>query len=159
MPDKPIPKPYTAEQFKKSADTLLQGIYGTGPSSNDYLIGLIQETLDKIKSLGAQTGIALNPGTSADAIKPFIQNIDLVLIMTVWPGFGGQSFIEDTLEKMATINQWRIDQNLDFRLEVDGGINLETAKRCAAQGVDTFVAGTAFFKSPSLPEFREAIEN
>ena len=60
MPDKPIPKPYTAEQFKKSADTLLQGIYGTGPSSNDYLIGLIQETLDKMALLDNKITILHN---------------------------------------------------------------------------------------------------
>ncbi len=119
----------------------------------------IADTLCRIRDLGAHRGIALNPGTPAEAARPFLRDVELVLVMTVWPGFGGQSFIEDTLEKMRQLDQWREQDSLAFRLEVDGGIDLETAPRCRACGVDTLVAGTAFFKSPDPAAFRRAVEN
>jgi len=115
-------------------------------------------TLAAIKAQGCQTGIALNPGTPAEAVKPFLAEVDLVLVMTVWPGFGGQSFIEDTVAKMQQIAAWRTELGCDFRLEVDGGINLKTAATCRAAGVDTFVAGTAFFKAEDRTAFLAEIE-
>lgn len=118
----------------------------------------VAQTLDRIKSAGRSCGIVLNPATPAEAALPFIKVVDLILVMTVWPGFGGQSFIEDTLTKMNLLHSWRVERGLQFRLEVDGGINLETAARCRAQGVDTFVAGTAFFKAPDRAAFLRGIE-
>lgn len=117
----------------------------------------IAETLSCIRQLGCLTGLALNPGTPAEAVEPWLDQVQLLLVMTVWPGFGGQSFIEDTLPKMKQLAQWRAQRNLSFRLEVDGGINETTAHACAACGVDTFVAGTAFFKAANQRQFIEAI--
>lgn len=102
-------------------------------------------TLARIRELGCQNGIVLNPGTPAEAIEPFIDKVDLVLVMTVQPGFGGQPFRRDMIPKIAQINRWRQERGLAFRLEVDGGIDLKTGPECHAAGVDTFVAGTSFF--------------
>ncbi|MDP0501031.1 MAG: ribulose-phosphate 3-epimerase [Verrucomicrobiota bacterium JB022] len=119
----------------------------------------VEATLKDIARRGLKCGLSLNPGTDAAAIKHLLPLVDLVLVMTVWPGFGGQSFIEDTLPKMRQLSEWRATEGHRFRLEVDGGINLETGRRCAAMGVDTFVAGTAFFKAPDPIAFRQMLEN
>lgn len=118
----------------------------------------VDGTLDRIRDAGCQCGIVLNPGTPAEAALPFIRKVDLILLMTVWPGFGGQSFIEDTLPKMSLLSEWRESRDLTFRLEVDGGIDSATAPLCREQGVDTFVAGTAFFKAPDRTAFLKSIE-
>lgn len=118
----------------------------------------IADTLNHIRDLGCRTGIVLNPATPAEKARPFLPHVQLVLVMTVWPGFGGQSFIRDTLPKMLQLHQWRQSDNLSFRLEVDGGIDTETAPLCRSRGVDTFVAGTAFFKAPQPRDFIKAIE-
>jgi ribulose-phosphate 3-epimerase len=114
-------------------------------------------TLSRIRKLGCQCGIVLNPGTPAPAIEPVLDLVDLVLVMTVQPGFGGQSFREDMLPKLREIDGWRKSRKLDFRLEVDGGIDLTTAAQCRAAGADTFVAGTSFFKSADHSAFAKAI--
>lgn len=114
-------------------------------------------TLAKIRELGCQNGIVLNPDTPASAVEHLLPDVDLVLVMTVQPGFGGQSFREDTLDKMATLHRWREENDYRFRLEVDGGVDLTTGPRCRAQGVDTFVAGTAFFKAADRPAFAAAL--
>jgi ribulose-phosphate 3-epimerase len=116
----------------------------------------IPGTLHRIRELGCQTGIVLNPGTPVSAIVPVLDQVDLVLAMTVQPGFGGQSFREDVLPKIAAIDAIRQERGLKFRLEVDGGIDLATASRCRAVGTDTFVAGTSFFKAPDRPAFAAA---
>ena len=118
----------------------------------------VAETLQRIKSAGCSAGIVLNPSTPAEAALPFLESIDMILLMTVWPGFGGQSFIEDTLPKMSLLSEWRAQRGLSYRLEVDGGIDLKTAPLCRENGVDTFVAGTAFFKAGDKASFIEAIE-
>jgi ribulose-phosphate 3-epimerase len=102
-------------------------------------------TLARIRKLGCQNGIVLNPGTPAEAIETYLDKVDLVLVMTVQPGFGGQPFRRDMLPKIARIARWREARGLTFRLEVDGGIDLKTGPECRAAGVDTFVAGTSFF--------------
>ncbi|HWA88026.1 MAG TPA: ribulose-phosphate 3-epimerase [Opitutus sp.] len=106
-------------------------------------------TLARIRSLGCQAGLVLNPGTPAAAIEPLLANVDLVLAMTVQPGFGGQAFRDDVLPKIRQIDSWRRERRLAFRLEVDGGVDATTAAACRAAGADTFVAGTSFFKSAS----------
>lgn len=118
----------------------------------------ISATLQVIREHGCKTGIALNPGTPPDTVKPWLPEVDLVLVMTVWPGFGGQSFIGETLGKMRTLSQWRDEEGWNFRLEVDGGIDLTTAPRCREAGVDTFVAGTAFFKAFDRQQFFNEVE-
>ncbi len=110
-------------------------------------------TLAKIRALGCQNGLVVNPDTPAEAISPYLELVDLVLVMTVQPGFGGQPFRRDTLAKITTLDTMRRARGLNFRLEVDGGIDAHTGPECRAAGADTFVAGTAFFKAPDRAAF------
>jgi ribulose-phosphate 3-epimerase len=105
----------------------------------------VAATLARVRALGCQCGLALNPGTPAEAAEPFLGQVDLVLAMTVQPGFGGQAFRRDVLPKIARLAAWRRERGLGFRLEVDGGVDLATGPECRAAGADTFVAGTSFF--------------
>jgi ribulose-phosphate 3-epimerase len=114
-------------------------------------------TLTRIRQLGCQCGIVLNPGTPAAAIEPVLDLVDLVLVMTVQPGFGGQPFRRDMLPKLQEIDRWRRARSLRFRLEVDGGIDLATATECRSAGADTFVTGTSFFKAAEKAAFAATI--
>ena len=120
----------------------------------DYTIA---ETLKRISGRGCKCGIVLNPDTPATAAKPFLADCDIVLLMTVQPGFGGQNFRKDVLPKIETLANWRDELGLRFRLEVDGGVDLHTAPECVSRGVDTLVAGTAFFKAENPAAFSTAI--
>ncbi len=113
-------------------------------------------TLRRIRDLGCQCGIVLNPDTPAHAIGHLLDAVDLVLVMTVQPGFGGQSFRSDMLPKLRQLDAWRRDRKLAFRLEVDGGVDLNTAADCRSAGADTFVAGTSFFKAADKSAFAAA---
>jgi ribulose-phosphate 3-epimerase len=104
----------------------------------------------KIRSLGRRVGLAINPPTAASHLEPFLGQIDLLLIMTVNPGFGGQSFIHEMLTKVQQIRAWRDEKRLGYRIEVDGGVNFETAAHCAHAGADTFVSGTCLFGGRNL---------
>jgi ribulose-phosphate 3-epimerase len=110
-------------------------------------------TLARIRQLGCRNGIVLNPGTPAEAILPVLGQVDLVLVMTVQPGFGGQPFRRDMLPKLRQIDAWRRERGLKFRLEVDGGIDLATGRECREAGADTFVAGTSFYKAADSGAF------
>lgn len=111
---------------------------------------------EQIHTLGIQAGIVLNPSTPADAVFDVLPDVELVLVMSVWPGFGGQSFIADVLPKVTAIRQrLRPDQ----RLEIDGGIALKTIGRAAAAGADTFVAGTAVFGQADPAAAMRALQN
>lgn len=110
-------------------------------------------TLKRIRELGCQAGISLNPDTPVERILPLLDSVDLVLVMSVFPGFGGQSFIESVLPKIETLAREREARGLNFRIEVDGGVDSRTAPLCLAAGADTLVAGTAFFKAPDKPAF------
>ena len=114
-------------------------------------------TLRRIRTLGCQCGIVLNPGTPPSAIAPVLDLVDLVLVMTVQPGFGGQAFRRDMLSKLQEVDTWRRERGLGFRLEVDGGIDLNTAAECRAAGADTFVAGTSFFRATDPAAFAAGI--
>ncbi len=106
----------------------------------------VHRTLQLIRSLGRKAGLSLNPGTPEQALDHLIGDVDLILVMSVNPGFGGQAFIESQLDKIAAIRE-RIDRaGRPIDLEVDGGINAETARRAVAAGADVLVAGTATFK-------------
>ncbi len=118
----------------------------------------VSACLSKIRELGAKCGVVFNPGTPVSAVEPYLDVVDIVLAMTVQPGFGGQSFQESVLPKTAQLATWRDERDLNFRIEVDGGVNAENALRCRQAGVDTFVAGTAFFKSADRALFRQTIE-
>jgi ribulose-phosphate 3-epimerase len=104
----------------------------------------------KIKKLGKKVGLAVNPPTPIALVRPFLEKIDLLLVMTVNPGFGGQSFIHECLPKIQQADAWRRERKLKYRLEVDGGINLQTVAECARAGADTFVAGTALFHQHNM---------
>jgi ribulose-phosphate 3-epimerase len=104
----------------------------------------------KIKSLGKKVGLAVNPPTPISLVQPFLDKIDLLLVMTVNPGFGGQEFIHETLPKIQQAEAWRREKKLPYRISVDGGINNQTAAECARVGADTFVAGTSLFGARSL---------
>ena len=99
----------------------------------------------EIKKLGKKVGLAVNPPTNIALCEPYLEQIDMLLVMTVNPGFGGQSFIHETLPKIQQADEWRREKGLRYRIEVDGGINNQTVAECARVGADTFVAGTALF--------------
>ena len=103
-------------------------------------------SLQTIRSLGKRAGIVLNPGTPASVLEPLIELTDLVLVMSVNPGFGGQSFIESQLRKIEAIRAMIDETGRDIILEVDGGVNPETAPRCISAGATALVAGSAVFK-------------
>ena len=106
----------------------------------------IHRTLQFIKSLGKKAGVVLNPGTPIDAVDNLMDLVDLILIMSVNPGFGGQSFIESQLKKLEAAAQKIAKSGRDILLEVDGGVTPETARRAIAAGANVLVAGTAVFK-------------
>jgi ribulose-phosphate 3-epimerase len=110
----------------------------------------IPQLIWKIKSFGKKVGLAVNPPTNINAALPYLDKIDLLLVMTVNPGFGGQSFIHECLPKVQQADAWRRERKLGYRLEVDGGINDETAAECARAGADTFVAGSHLFGARNL---------
>jgi ribulose-phosphate 3-epimerase len=104
----------------------------------------------KIKFLGKKVGLAVNPPTPISLVQPYLDKIDLLLVMTVNPGFGGQEFIHETLPKIQQADAWRREKKLSYRISVDGGINDQTAGECARAGADTFVAGTSLFGQRNL---------
>ena len=107
----------------------------------------LHRTLQLIKQYDMQCGVVLNPHTPLEMIKHVLHDVDWILIMSVNPGFGGQAFIPDALSKVATLNQWRQEQNLSYIIEVDGGVNEETARLCETAGADVVVAGSAVFNA------------
>ncbi len=106
----------------------------------------LHRTLQLIKSFGKKAGISLNPATSADVVDPVLGDVDLILCMSVNPGFGGQSFIPSSLAKIEALRRKIDDSGRAIDLEVDGGINAETAPQAIAAGADVLVAGSAAFK-------------
>ena len=105
----------------------------------------VHRSINAIKDAGCKAGLAINPGTSLNVLDDVIEELDLVLLMSVNPGFGGQSFISGTLNKIEKVRQMIDASGKDIRLEVDGGVNLNTIGDVAAAGADTFVAGSAIF--------------
>tara|TARA_B100001121_G_scaffold294227_1_gene297503 strand:+ start:482 stop:1141 length:660 start_codon:yes stop_codon:yes gene_type:complete len=106
----------------------------------------ISETINLIKSLNKKVGISLNPNTEINAAEKYLDKIDLILVMSVYPGFGGQKFISDVINKIKDLNQIRKGKKLNFQIEIDGGINFETSKIAIEAGVDILVSGTTVFK-------------
>ena len=104
----------------------------------------------KIKSLGKKVGLVVNPPTSVTMVQPYLERIDSLLIMTVNPGFGGQSFIYESLPKIQQAYAWRQEKGLVYNISVDGGIDCKTAAECAHAGADTFVSGTALFRQHNM---------
>ena len=110
----------------------------------------VMPLLWKIRALGRKVGLAVNPPTAITNALPYLDKIDLLLVMTVNPGFGGQPFISEMLPKIQQASAWRREKSLKYRIEVDGGINQQTAIECAKAGADTFVSGTALFGQRQL---------
>ena len=147
-------RPHTAKTFDvhlmiSPVDTYLDAFAAAGadiltvhPEAGPH----IHRTVQHIKSLGKQAGVVLNPGTPAKMLDYLIDDIDLVLVMSVNPGFGGQSFITSQLRKIEAIRKMIDKSSRDIRLQVDGGIDFETAPQAIAAGADVLVAGTATFK-------------
>lgn len=121
----------------------------------------VPETIKLIKQCGCKVGIAINPDTSLSVLQDIIGEIDLVLLMSVYPGFGGQEFIEDTIEKISEAKRLIDQQDHQIFLEVDGGINNETISRVSQAGANVFVAGSAIFGSSdyekTIQSFRQKI--
>ncbi|WP_246940067.1 ribulose-phosphate 3-epimerase [Bacillus pinisoli] len=105
----------------------------------------LHRTIQQIKDLGVKAGVVINPATPAEMIEPILHEVDLVLVMTVNPGFGGQQFIHSALPKIQKIASWIRERGLSVELEVDGGVNVDTAKLCVEAGATVLVAGSAVY--------------
>lgn len=116
----------------------------------------------RIKSLGRKVGLAINPPTAIGMVQPYLDQVDELLIMTVHPGFGGQSFIYETLPKIQQAHAWKVERGLSYHIAVDGGVDLKTAPDCAFAGADAFISGTALFGKRNLgaavKNLRRAVE-
>ena len=118
----------------------------------------IKKTLELIRSLGVKPGIVVKPKTSAEEIAEFLPMVDLVLVMTVEPGFGGQKFMADMMPKLKQLRAMLDEVNPGCHLEVDGGVDLVTGEVCKENGADVLVAGSAYFKAADKPAFVASIE-
>ena len=120
-----------------------------------------ENTLDairRIRARGVRPAVCIKPKTPAEAVLPYLELVDLILVTTVEPGFGGQSFMEDMMPKVQKIRAWIGEKNPACELEVDGGVNEQTARICTAAGADVLVAGSAFFKAQDKKAFVEAVK-
>jgi len=149
MIDTPIK--YAEEFCKAGADYLTIHVEADTPEN-------IHKTLDLIRSLGVKPGIVVKPKTPAEAIAPYLEKCDLVLVMTVEPGFGGQKFMTDMMPKLKQLRQMLDEVNPSCHLEVDGGVDLTTCVTCKENGADVLVAGSAYYKVADRKAFVEAIE-
>ena len=118
----------------------------------------IHSAIEEIKQLNKKAGVVINPGTPVETILPVLSNVDYVLVMTVNPGFGGQSFIEQCINKIEQLNQLKHENNLTFDIEVDGGINDQTSKVCIEQGATMLVTGSYFFKQDNYAQVTETLK-
>ena len=107
----------------------------------------VPETLKRIRADGKKAGLAINPHTPIASIEPYLGQFDILLVMTVEPGFGGQPFMEEMLPKIRAATKMRDEHKLDFDITVDGGINIETARQCREAGANVMVAGTSVFRA------------
>jgi len=117
----------------------------------------VSETLKRIREAGCKAGLALNPATSIEEALPYLDQIDLLLCMTVVPGFGGQSFMEDMMPKVAQAAQLRSDSDFSYHIQVDGGIGLKTAVSATEAGANVLVAGSSTFSAPDMAQAIKAI--
>ncbi|WP_214826999.1 ribulose-phosphate 3-epimerase [Exiguobacterium algae] len=116
----------------------------------------LHRVLQQIKAAGAKCGVVLNPHTPLSTIEHILGDVDMVLLMTVNPGFGGQAFIESVVPKISALSEMRAARQLDFEIEIDGGVNPETAKLCIDAGADVLVAGSAIYNQP---DYKVAIDS
>jgi len=112
----------------------------------------LHRTIQNIHQYGITAGVAINPATSLNAIEPILGDIDLVLVMSVNPGFGGQSFIEHTYDRLQKLRAMRNELGAGFLIEVDGGVNLDNIEKVCRSGAEVLVAGSAVFKAKNIPK-------
>ena len=118
----------------------------------------IHKTIALIRSLGVKPGVVVKPNTPAEAVLPYLEKVDLVLVMTVEPGFGGQKFMAHMMPKLKKLREMIDEKNPGCHLEVDGGVDLVTCETCKENGANVLVAGSAFFGSADRPGFVKTIE-
>ena len=142
--------PSEAHLMVKNAGSLLKGFQKAGckriivhPEGELHFHRLLQQ----IEALDMEPGIVINPATPVSSIEPVLHMAKLVLVMTVNPGFGGQAFIEEALDKVRMLAALKEDHRYDYRIQVDGGVKMTTIEKCVAAGADTFVIGSAIFKA------------
>ena len=111
----------------------------------------IHAAIDKIHAKGKKAGVVIKPRTPASTVLPFIDKVELILVMTVEPGFGGQKFMADMMPKVSAIRRWIDEKNPGCELEVDGGVDPVTCKTCIAAGANVLVAGSAVYKAADIP--------
>ena len=149
MIDRPIR--YVEQFVKAGADWLTIHIEADQPQNN-------LECLDKIRALGCKAAISLKPKTPVEAAIPYLEKCDMILVMTVEPGFGGQKFMADMMPKLKQLRQMLDKVNPDCHLEVDGGVDLVTGITCKENGADVLVAGSAYFRVADKAAFVKEIE-
>ena len=149
MIEKPIR--YVEQFCKAGADILTIHVEADTPENT-------KAALEQIRALGVKPGIVLKPKTPAQALAPYLPLVDLVLVMTVEPGFGGQKFMADMMPKVKELRAMLDEVNPSCHLEVDGGVDLVTGEICKENGANVLVAGSAFFGSADRPNFVKAIE-
>ena len=150
MIDRPIR--YVEEFVKAGADLVTIHIEADQPQNT-------LEALDKIHAMGAKAGIVLKPKTPAEAAIPYLEKCDMILIMTVEPGFGGQSFMADQMDKVSQLKEWMDDINPDCLIEVDGGVDSKTHAVCKEAGANVLVAGSAYFKATDRAAFVKLVQS
>lgn len=119
----------------------------------------VKKTIDLIKSHNVKVGLSIKPGTSVDVLKPYLKDLDLVLVMSVEPGFGGQKFMDSALDKIKTLAKLKQEEGYHYLIEVDGGINTETGKLVRDAGCEVVVAGSYVFKSENYAEKINYLKN
>jgi ribulose-phosphate 3-epimerase len=149
MIDRPVR--YVEDFVKAGADLVTIHIEADQPQNT-------LEALDKIRALGCKAGIVLKPKTPAEAAIPYLEKCDIILVMTVEPGFGGQKFMADQMDKVRQLREWMDDINPDCHIEVDGGVDENTCAICKDNGADVLVAGSAYFKATDRTAFVKTIQ-
>ena len=150
MIDRPVR--YVEDFVKAGADYVTIHVEADQPQNT-------LEALDKIHALGCKAGIVLKPKTPVEAAIPYLEKCDLILIMTVEPGFGGQSFMADMMPKLEQLREWLTDVNPDCLLEVDGGVDANTHTVCKESGAEVLVAGSAYFKAADRAAFVKLVQS
>ena len=149
MIDRPIR--YVEQFVKAGADWLTIHVEADQPQNT-------LEALDKIRELGCKAAISLKPRTPAEVAIPYLEKCDMVLVMTVEPGFGGQKFMADQMDKIRQLREWLDDVNPDCVIEVDGGVDGVTCEVCKEAGAQVLVAGSAYFKATDRKSFVKTIQ-
>lgn len=135
------PKRYVEDFVKAGADIVNFHVEATDE---------VEETIEKIKSMGVKAGITIKPNTPVEAIKPYLGKVSLVLVMTVEPGFGGQKLMPDCLDKITELKKLREENGFNYEIEVDGGVGLGNIRQVMDSGVDVVVAGSAVFGADDI---------